>query len=323
MVDTTSVMDFQLVADVACSKLAEPLLSLFPSFLNWPCVVEFSNSQFFAAVVGSFAGAIGGAMIIERVKLRESREQQLRNTNVALSMTFTIANAAFNLKKQHLRGMGVAYRESKAAFLQTRDKVAAGLIQGNKVHAFKADLRTLPQFFARVDALHVLVYEKLSVTDRPLALVNALDESVTWLNNAITKRGELIEAVRRAGDIDAAKYFGLPYGGGHIDEEWPDTLRAAELHTDCIIYFSLLLIDDLRTYGEKVAKKLKRWPWSRAAGVNQPDFSKARADGLIPPAEDFQDWNDAFVSRPTRRQLVARWIRGKYALAKSWWAGRT
>jgi hypothetical protein len=322
MFETSGVMTLQVSADIACSALAPPFLPFLPGFLNWPCIVDFSNSNFFAALIGSFFGAVGAAVIAERAKTRDIRSQQLRNTNVALTLTFSLANAALTLKKQHVGGMVADYRAAKAAVLDFRQKIATGFVQGNVVHGFTADMRTLPEFFGRVGVLHTLVYEKLSVANRPLSLVDSLGESVMWLNQAIAKRRELIDGFRAAGGPDAAKYFGLPYGDGHRDEEWPDTLHAIELHTDCIIFFSMLLIDDLRAYGLRLTKKLRKWPWDETPSVNEPDFGKAKAAGLMPDPEPFKDWVEAFVERPRRREKVANWIRDKWRLVLGYWDTR-
>jgi len=61
------------------------------------------NSNFSIALAGSLSGAFGGAVaaqrVIERSKRREIFISELKNTNAAIMVSFSICNMILSLKK--------------------------------------------------------------------------------------------------------------------------------------------------------------------------------------------------------------------------------
>jgi hypothetical protein len=117
---------------------------------------------------------------------------QIRNTNAAITLSFIVCNAAISLKRQQTKGLCDSYFNKKAeleGFLQRRK---AGEISPDIPFEFQADLRSVPFPAVPIDALRSLIYEKLSVSARPLALVATLAGALSSLADTIANRNGLI-----------------------------------------------------------------------------------------------------------------------------------
>jgi len=77
---------------------------------------EFLNSSFSTALFGAFAGALGAQYIAVRSERKKRILDEIRNTNAAISMAYTIMNIFINAKRQHIRTLKSNYEESHRAF---------------------------------------------------------------------------------------------------------------------------------------------------------------------------------------------------------------
>jgi hypothetical protein len=93
-------------------------------------------------------------------------------------------------------------------------------------------------------------------------------------------------------------YFGLPYGGGHVNQDYPASLEAMYELTDSAIFFSHLLCGDLGEHGDHLAAEFKQKFGSGAPTIAKPDFKKAEDAKLMPSADSFADWLGMFVKKP-------------------------
>src|SRR5690349_18959263 len=91
---------------------------------------EILNSEFVKSLTGSAAGALAGALfgawaaqrIAERAKVRDELLKELRHTNSATTLVFSIANAYINLKDQHVDGLWDRFQKTRAAALMALAK---------------------------------------------------------------------------------------------------------------------------------------------------------------------------------------------------------
>jgi hypothetical protein len=256
---------------------------------------------FFTAIAGSLAGAFAGAYgaqrIAERAKIRDELLKEIRNTNAAIMVTFGICNSLLAIKKQHVKSLKETFEAHKADFLGHQNKLQSGEISKDKIFELSVDLQTLSLQILPVDILHTQVFEKLSLTGRPLVIATTLSQAVHSLSMSLEKRNQLIESYKV---VDAAifptLYLGLQHGR-NVNLEYPSVIDAIYSQTDDGIFFSQLLCKDLVEHGEQVAKKIKKNYRKVATSINKPDFAKVEASGLMPKVENYSDWFTMFSKK--------------------------
>lgn len=268
-------------------------------------LIAIANSEFTTALVGSLAGAFAGAYAAQKIalraKLRDEVIRDIRNVNAAISLAAGIASSAFNLKSQHVRPMFAAYVAEKERFKNWSPKLAAGEIKGDARYELKVDLRTAPTLSTPISALSDLVYGYISATGRPLSLCAALTAAVERLNQTVEQRNRMIESFKGgtlpAGSDVVSLYFGLPYGEGHVNEEFGDHLSGMNSYLDDAIFFSTQLCADLTEHGEQILKRHKRAFKAKELNVSRTDFSAQRAAKLVPDDRLYETWFTGFQKR--------------------------
>lgn len=277
-------------------------MAWLPDFLTWENATTFLNSAFSISLLGALAGAYAGATaaqrIAERTKERDQLLTQIRSTNAAIMVAFGICNAALSLKKQQTIALCETFVAKKNELIEFMRKRKAGEIPGDTPFEFQADLRSLQMPLGPIDVLRTQVYEKLSVSGRPLALVATLAGALSSLADTITNRNNLIVGFKHlapeAHKALPALYFGLPFGGGHVSTEYADTIEALNTLTDDVIFFSDLLCKDLADHGNRILDTYKTRFKDKLESINAIDFTNARTAGLMPREENYADWLHGF-----------------------------
>lgn len=278
-------------------------MSELSSCLTWENIKSFANSAFLTSLIGSLTGAFAGAVaaqrIAEKAKDKELLLTQLRNINAAIVTAFSICNTIISFKKQHVRDITTLFQNQKEQFIEHHRKVTSGEIVGEL--RMQVDLRNLEVPMAPVEILQTLVFERISVTGRPLAVVSTLHQTLESLVSAVAKRNSLIEQFKLVDPNSLpqfhAIYFGLPFGGGHLDLQYSDTVSAISRLTDDAIFFSELITNDLNEYGETVLTRYQKISQDKTQSVSTSDFSPARDTGLMPNTSEYQDWLKGFVKK--------------------------
>ena len=262
------------------------------------------NSAFAIAILGGFVGAAGGALaaqqIAERVKRREDLLKELRNTNAAIVVSFSICNAGMALKKQHVQPMHEQFGKEKELLHEFLAKRSKGIIPANAEHQIAADLRSYPAPTTALETLKGLVFEKISAYGRALALVSVLDQSLVGLREAIAKRDAWAHRFSSGGipkNTFQHYYLGLQLPSGDTNQEYPDLIFAIHSYTDDVIFFSSLLCADLIKHGEAVREPLTRKSENGVPRVSTADFAGPRASGLLPPDDQYADWLNGFTEQ--------------------------
>jgi hypothetical protein len=279
--------------------------SFYSGFVTWDAIKNLANSPFSTSLLGALAGAFAGAMaaqrIAERSKLREELLREMRNTNAAIALAFGVCNSLLALKKQHVNRLKETYDAQKAALHEFFRKRAAGEISKDIPFEFKADMQTLQPQVLPTDTLRSILFERLSIVGRPLNLVVTLTQTVESLAGSLAKRNSLIESykVELAGDTErlVPLYFGLPFGGGHVNLDYPGTIDAIYSQTDDGIFFGNLLCKDLHQHGKQLSDTFRKKFKTVAPRISEVDFSPAAADGLMPDDKNYPDWVRAFVKK--------------------------
>jgi len=163
-----------------------------------------------------------------------------------------------------------------------------------------ADMRTFPAPIVAIGTLTGLLFEKISVYGRPLALVSILDQTLVGLRESILQRDLLIQKFASAA-IPAEQvpqyYFGLPLPSGDTNQMFPDLIEAIHSYTDDVAYFSALMCGDLNKHGSTIHSAFTKKFGKGAPKVSTVDFSGPREKGLLPPDTQYADWLKAFAER--------------------------
>ncbi len=165
----------------------------------------------------------------------------------------------------------------------------------------------MPAVSQPLPVLKDIVFGRLSTVGRPLNLVSSIGEVVENLNTTISQRNELIEMFKAGKYPPGANiedmYLALPYGGGHVNQQYPDLVGAISSYTDDAIFLSHLLCKDLREYGNEVAATFKKSFKHPVPRVTEVDFKQAEAGGMLPNADKYKTWFTAFqrLPKPSRK----------------------
>jgi hypothetical protein len=251
------------------------------------------------ALAGAYAGAIAAQKIGERSKARTELQVQIRNTNAAIILSFMVFNNAISLKRQQTKELCDAYFKKKSELEIFTKKLKAGEISPGIPFEYQRDFRSFPFPAFPIDALRSIVYEKISVYARPLALVVALEGALSSLADTIAKRNELIancKALEASDQVRTALYFGLAYGDGHVSTEYLDTMMGLQTQTDDVVFFSHLLCNDLVTHGNKVLYHFKSQFKRVSEQIHAIELPDKTAE-LMPPDERYSEWLSGFRER--------------------------
>ncbi len=274
-----------------------------PSWLSWDSLGVVFNSAFMTSLVGALAGAFAGARaaqrIAERTKESDNLLGQLRATNAAMTVAYTICNSFIQLKKQHIQALHAGFNTQLAALQEFHRKRNAKEIPPEQPFEFLADLRSVQLPLMPIEVLQRLVFDKLSVAGRPLALAATIAGTIDTVKALMEKRAELItqfRAIPPGGQaMTVALYFGLPYGDGRVSTEYKDTLEGLFNQVDNGIFFSELLCKDLKAFGDETLGKYKKLSKKTTERVTEIDFDLAKKEGLMPDESQFTDWLRGFV----------------------------
>ena len=276
----------------------------------WEYVKVFASFNFFVAFVsasaGAFGGALGAQMISEKIRRREDLQKEIRNTNAAIMVAFSICNSYLISKDHNVNPLKESFDRHKLEF-EEFDKRSRKALNGERaVFEFEADFRTITPLSIRTDLLQTFAFEKISLNGRPLVLVDTLTQTISSLNSSIVKRNQLIETYRAQepirGKVLTQIYFGRPDDHGNIDNTYPDSMEAIYRLTDDCIFFSKLLCDDLVAHGKKLAERYEKTISKKdVPTINQPHFEKAERIGLMPDPASYADWTSSFVKQADKK----------------------
>lgn len=272
------------------------------SLPDWACstldiLAAFVNSPFVLSLLGAAAGACAGAVLATRLVARRQRRDELgaeiRSTNVATMVALSICHKALSLKRTHVQPMATRFHADLAAWNEFVRQRRTGERQGNSAPALSIDARVVPSLTFPIVTLQRLLFDRISLFGRSLALMTTLSETAGWLTNANAKRNELIERIGRlANGADMAQaYFGSPAAAGTPTSEYPQAVAAVVSHTDELIYFGATLANDLATHAQSLrATWMKEFGRRHAPEATAVDFTAARQNGLMPEDARFAEW---------------------------------
>ena len=265
----------------------------------WIFLTTALNSKFSIALIGSLAGAFGGAVaaqrVIERSKRQELFIEEIRSTNAAIIVSFSICNIMMSMKKQLSLPLYEKFKSDHAALEEYNKKRKSGELKDGEIFDFVADFKTFNAPTMPIETLKDLVFNKISANARVLSATASLESAFVALKEMLLKRGTLVENIKTT--IPHTEmiyyYFGLQLPTGQINQEYPDVLEAIQHYSNDVIFFSKLICDDFKTHGEKLRAKEKRFA-KQAPNVSTANFNTPEAIRLLPPDKDYEVWLNGF-----------------------------
>jgi hypothetical protein len=269
----------------------------------WQVSKDFLNSVFFTSIAGAlggaFFGAYGGQRIVERGKVRDQLLVEIRNTNAAIMVAFSICNALLSMKGQHLKRLKETYDEHRREVIRRYEMLKSGAEQPDKIFRFTADFETLFLSPLPLDVLQTQIFEKLSPTGQVILLTTTLRQTIHNLDSSIHLRNSLIEEFKSRSPLPQneliAHYFGLAYADGHVDQRYPTALEAVSEQADGGIFFSKEICVQLVKHGASIVQRFEARFGKNAPAIAKPDFAKAVANDLMPPDTKYADWMAMFT----------------------------
>ena len=255
------------------------------------------NSPFVLSLLGAAAGACVGAVVATRLVSRRQRREELlaeiRCTNVATMVALSICHKVLGVKRTHVLPLTTKFAADMAVWNEFQRQRRTGERQGNVPPPLSIDMRSVPSLTFPVVTLQRMLFDRISMSGRSLALMTTLSETAAWLTNANAKRNELVEQIRRLPNASAVAqaYFGAPSATGAAHADYPEALRAVGAHTDELIWFSSTLATDLAAHAQRLRDAwIKEFGRGHLPEVTTVDFAAARQNGLMPDDGRFAEW---------------------------------
>ncbi|MGE3335758.1 MAG: hypothetical protein AB7I36_19100 [Rhodospirillaceae bacterium] len=256
---------------------------------------EFLESNFTTAVIGAFAGAWGGAhaaqRLLERADKRKSLERQVQQASLAVSLSYTVFNGLFNMKRQLVGPMKTNYDVAQNFHLMGPNPTCPTPPQIN--------LSTYDVVEVPIERLSRVVTEELLVVGRPLVMVPNLAHSLRDLAGSIQDRNAIVKDFKRRYLMTGPPphlLFGLPIGSV-VDRSYPNAIEAICETTDNALYFSYRITLDLMRYGRNRVDEYEALFKTRPR-VTSVDFSTLEHPEDIPDGARFESWDKNFPQEP-------------------------
>jgi len=267
--------------------------------VDWRLAVPVVGS-----LVAAFFGAYTAQRIIERREIRQKLSREIRNANVATTLSLHIANAFIGMKKQHVKQLYDDYHLSKTEVVQAL-KVTLPSGQRPEFH-YRADLEHLPTLELPTEHLQRIVADEISVIGRPLLLPTMIRQVVRSQIDAVNVRNRMIDEFKKASlphNDFAALYFGLR-GPRGVDNIYGTTVDAINAYTNDCIYFSIRLSEDLAVHARGLQQRYADQYRDKPPSVASADFSKVE-EGLLPSRDDYADW-EKMAPKPVAEKVSRR-----------------
>lgn len=250
---------------------------------------QLMNSNFFTALAGAFAGAGGATWIAARNERRRLLLEEIRNTNAAILLASSIGNQFCNVKHQHVHSLKESYDKNLKDYEEFRSKVGRGDVSQGQIFDLEFNLVVFPPVSVPIVNLKTLLLEKISVTGRPLLLVENLSQCIDAFNLAAENRRQAISrfhANKDSKDMQLCIYFGLPDKDGNVDKSYPNIINSMFRDTNYCLIFSKFLCEDLNEHGKELAQSYGR----SAPKIHKAKFSKMEQEGMMPDSSLYPDW---------------------------------
>lgn len=254
--------------------------------LQW--LLKIINSNAGIAAIGSFAGALGGYVIVWGTDNRKEIRSKIEHAKQAFVFSVFLFNTATNLKKNQLLSIDKIYTDERNAFLNW-----CSLPNPRPPARPTIDRRNISFPFNIEPSLYnSILLEKF--TNGNIALLCAvLVSSINEMRNLINLRHEIDLEINNLNIKDyqkACRYYGVLHSpddesGKILDERYKHTMEGIKGFGDDIIWFSKTLITELIQFQDQQRKQL----WLNKPKLSSINFPESILS-LIPSDDNYKDW---------------------------------
>lgn len=184
-----------------------------------------STSTFYAtlflSIIGAGMGAWAGGYALHRSTQksyqREALLKEIREANIALSLSFNNLNSITLFKEKYARPIIKEYEDLLPIITQ---RIAEKSHEPFKGESISGEIPSLP--FLNTQDLNNRVLEHLNSGIRPISLIYSIEQTYIWLKQTLEERGRLfieLEEIRESKGIypSMAKIFSLEQQYGDVD----------------------------------------------------------------------------------------------------------
>lgn len=250
----------------------------------WSQIPEVGRS-----LLGAAIGVLFGAWIASRSQTKRTIVSELHALRSAHALAFSVANKALSLKKQHVRPLEEAFKAALAAHAAFTINPRGGL-------AIQIDLRTLSQVKFPDQSLEKTVLERCFLGSEAVATLVAALDATDDLRTSINYRNALVNEFRKdppnGHQERVERYLGVQ-AASERDERFRDNVLALLAQTNDCIFFSMRLGEHIRKSENRLRRRNGWKYWLPGRKLMPVRWTKA--DGFIPPEDDYRNWISGFV----------------------------
>lgn len=271
---------------------------------------DLLNSNFITALAGAIFGALAAYIIAKKHQRSELLLQEIRNTNSAITLSYSIFNSFLSLKDQIIKPIVADFEETA----KLHDEYMVKLELGEHVQfdgvASMFDI-VIP--FVPTESISEIVFGKIAAPSRVIVMVSEMIQSVAVIKEMSELRRTIISEYKLDKDAtDVQKmqlYLGLVKEGGEIDERFPHAIKEISESVDHCIFYSYTIGEDLHKYGVKLAKQYGK----KAPGIVAIKLPKELLEkNLMPDEENYRGWSEGFEPDQNANQNKSIWDRLKF-----------
>lgn len=263
-----------------------------------------SHVAFIQTLVPSLLGAGVGAWMAQRIAARNKANEELlkdvRASNAAAAIAYSIVDVLISMKGQCIKPMYESFNAEKARLRTFRSSAGSGADTYN----FIADFRTIADFKLPIEHLQKIILERTSASTKVISMVVILDGILHNLETIISARQDLIAEFKRNEAVTPYTYFGLP-NPVDVDSRYTSTLQALYDLTDQAISHSKVIADEMVVTGNLNKGKLPRKVRESTPTISSVDYSRHAA--LLPPIEKYKHLAEMFRVKPPHRGWRLPW----------------
>lgn len=235
--------------------------------LVYALLIQFLNSEFGTAAVGSFFGAVGGYAMVMITDRRKEILSKIGALKAAISLSHTLFNNSYGLYSQHIKSLYAEYERDRKKFIEALKKSTAG----EKV-IFDAIFDNKQFLFPPIDfnLVNSKLMEKTDLSRRAFILATTLVNSFITLKELMQQRQNFLRHIanlaekHKLNDTEKAHlYYGTRFShptlGNITEESFVNIMQGINnFNVDCT-WFAKELTDELIKVSKKTCKEINNF----------------------------------------------------------------
>jgi hypothetical protein len=265
--------------------------------------VSDASAQIKTLLTGAL-GAVIATSINGYLAKRKVLKDEIRALDIANVLTFNIVDKALNLKVQHL----IRIKNDYDRLTDLNDNAR---MKGNTSLEEPLDIRTLQIVNFPIQQLEKIIFEKLYINAEGISALVTLSSVISALLLSINNRNDLCSEFRENWNEPygnrLSKYLGL-VNGTIEDNRFRDNIEALCAQANDCIFFAMHL-NAIIIRAENEIRQKRKFYLLPGQKLISPNWDTAKSSGFMPDPDDYKDWMNGFIRRPSRFGDFTQWLR--------------